>query len=106
MRPWTGIAPRPVECLWAGRLPIGYLALLLREALGALLAADRSWSVEVGHYRGLLALAQRDELAAELPRRSDAQRQALGEWDDALRDDPAALAPLPRFLLEPDDQAA
>ncbi len=38
VRTWTGLAPRPVECLWAGRLPIGYLALLLREALGALLA--------------------------------------------------------------------
>ena len=73
---------------------------------GALLAADRSWSVEVGHYRGLLALAQRDELAAELPRRSDAQRQALGEWDDALRDDPSALVPVPRSLLPAEDPAA
>jgi len=78
----------------------------LRTALEALVAVDGEWSREIGAYRGLLALARRDELAEELPRRSEAQRTALAEWDDQLRDDPAALAPLPRFLLEPDDQAA
>jgi hypothetical protein len=82
------------------------VAARLREALGALLAADRTWSTEVGAYRGLLALAGRDELAAELPRRTDAQRPALAEWDDQLRDDPGALVPVPRSLLPgPDDEA-
>ena len=82
------------------------VAARLREALEALVAADGAWSREIGFYRGLLALARREELAEELPRRSDEQRQAVAQWDDLLRDDPAALAPLPRFLLEPDDQAA
>jgi hypothetical protein len=88
--------------LLAERVPISLeVAERLRTALAHLLAADRSWSVEVGHYRGLASLAGRDELAAELPRRSDEQRQALAQWDDALRDDPTAgrdelAAELPR----------
>ena len=82
------------------------VAARLREALGALLAADRAWSTEVGHYRGLASLAGRDELGAELPRRTDAQRQALGEWAELLEEGQAALVPMPRSLLPgPDDPA-
>jgi len=81
------------------------VAARLREALEALVAADGEWSREIGHYRGLFALARRDELAAELPRRSDAQREALREWDEALRDDPGALVPVPRSLLPGPDEA-
>lgn len=77
----------------------------LRTALEALAAADREWSVEVGAYRGLLALAQRDELLGELPRRTEAQRTALAEWDEALRDDPTAFVPMPRSLLPEPDEA-
>jgi len=93
--------------LLAERVP-GSLAVAarLREALEALVAADGAWSREIAGYRGLASLAGRDELGAELPRRTDEQRQALAQWDDQLRDDPGALVPVPRSLLpEPDDEA-
>ena len=100
-------ASENVGALLAERVPSGLeVAARLREALEALVAADASWSREIGAYRGLLALARHDALADELPRRSDAQRQALREWDDQLRDDPGALVPVPRSLLPgPDDEA-
>jgi len=101
-------ASENVGALLAERVPISLeVAERLRSALEALVAADASWSREVAAHRGLASLAGRDELAAELPRRSDAQRQALAEWDEALRDDPTAFVPMPRSLLpEPEDLAA
>ena len=100
-------AAERLGALLAERVP-GSLAVAerLRTALEALVAADASWSREIAGYRGLASLAGRDELAAELPRRSDEQRQALAQWDSLLRDDPGALVPVPRSLLPgPDDEA-
>jgi len=100
-------ASENVGALLAERVPASLeVAERLREALEALVAADGAWSREIGVYRGLLALARREELAAQLPRRSDEQRAAVEQWDDQLRDDPGALVPVPRSLLpEPDDEA-
>ena len=99
--------PYYIGALLAERVPISLeVAERLRSALEALVAADASWSREVAAHRGLASLAGRDELAAELPRRSDEQRQALAQWDSLLRDDPGALVPVPRSLLPgPDDEA-
>ena len=99
--------PYYIGALLAERVPISLeVAERLRSALEALVAADASWSREVAAHRGLASLAGRDELAAELPRRSDEQRQALAQLDSLLRDDPGALVPVPRSLLPgPDDEA-
>ena len=99
--------PYYIGALLAERVPISLeVAERLRSALEALVAADGAWSREIAGYRGLASLAGRDELAEQLPRRTDAQRQALAEWDSLLRDDPGALVPVPRSLLPgPDDEA-